>query len=163
MALCDADTFNCWGWKVYGVQAVELTSSVASSAINYSAVFASGLVYEAFAAASPTTTQVKAFFGSAGPLEDVSVSASIAGYGFNDIYWFTAAVTTADWPVGDLAYRFQAVDLPRYSGGDSMSIWSLGSVTASSANNVGPATFVLANAQMIAATTAAVLVCSTLL
>lgn len=44
-----------------------------------------------------------------------------------------------------------------------MTIWSLGSVSASSANNVGPATVVLANAQMIAATTAAVLVCSTLL
>lgn len=142
--------------------ATSLTSTSGTSAITFSSVFASGVVFEAFAAAVPSTTDVLGMFGTSGTLTDVSVSAGVAGYGFSNVYWFTDAVTTS-WPKGELAYRFQAVDLPRYSGGDSISIWSLGSVTTSTANNVGPTAVLLASAHMLAATTAAALVCSTLL
>ena len=95
-------------------------------------------------------------------LLQVSPTSSTTGYGFSDVYWHTDADTSAVWPEGELTYRFQAVDLPRYSVGDTISIWSLGSVL-STTNNAGATDVVLANAHMLFSTATAALVCSTLL
>jgi len=161
VGLCDADTFICWGWTLEGTYHTALTTAGDTSSVDYVATFSSGVTYEAFAVAVPTAANVLTLFGT--DLLDVSTGASSTGYGFSSVYWYTAAVTTSSWPEGELSYRFQAVDLPRYSVGDSISIWSLGSVTSSSANNVGATDVVLANAHMLFSTATAALVCSTLL
>ena len=77
-----------------------------SSALAYSAVFASGTVFASFSTTVPSTTDVLGLFGTSGTLTDVSVSRNVAGYGFSNVYWYTDAVTTASWPKGELAYRF---------------------------------------------------------
>ena len=78
-----------------------------TSAITYSAVFASGTVYAAFSTTVPSTTDVLGLFGTtSGTLTDLSVSKNVAGYGFSNVYWYTDATTTASWPKGELAYRF---------------------------------------------------------
>lgn len=105
VALCDADTFNCWGWSLYGVYTSALAASGDTSTITYTSAFASGTFFEAFAAEVPTAANVLTLLGSSGDLTQVSVSGSVAGYGFSDVYWFTDAVTTK-WPKGELAYRF---------------------------------------------------------
>jgi hypothetical protein len=161
VGLCDADTFICWGWTLEGTYHTALTTAGDTSSVDYAATFSSGVTYEAFAVAVPTDANVLTLFGT--DLLDVSTGASTTGYGFSSVYWYTAAVTTSSWPEGELSYRFQAVDLPRYSVGDSISIWSLGSVTSGSANNVGATDVVLANAHMLFSTATAALVCSTLL
>lgn len=105
VALCDAETFNCWGWSLYGVYTSALAASGDTSGITYSSEFASGTFFEAFAAEVPTAANVLTLLGSTGDLTQVSVSGSVSGYGFSDVYWFTDALTTS-WPKGELAYRF---------------------------------------------------------
>jgi hypothetical protein len=161
VGLCDADTFVCWGWYLEGTYDSTIDAATETSSVDYAAVFSSGVTYLAFDDAVPTAANVLVLFGTT--LLDVSSTSSTTGYGFSDVYWHTDADTTATWPEGVLTYRFQAVDLPRYSVGDSISIWSLGSVTSSSANNEGATDVVLANAHMLFSTAAAALVCSTLL
>ena len=90
-------------------------------------------------------------------LVDCTTSASISGYGFSDVYWYTSFDSTASWPAGALAYRFQAVDLPRYSVADTIDIWALGSVSVSSVNNEKTTAFELGNAQILAVTFTATL------
>jgi len=104
-ALCDAATFNCFGWSLYGTNTATMAAS-GTSAITYSAVFASGTVYAVFSTTVPSTTDVLGLFGTSGTLTDVSTSKSVAGYGFSNVYWYTDAATTSSWPKGELAYRF---------------------------------------------------------
>jgi hypothetical protein len=163
VGLCDADTFICWGWYLEGVYTDDLVATGDTSTVTYAAEFSSGVLYWAFDDAVPAYDDVLTLFGTT--LHTVvSSTSSTTGYGFSDVYWHTDADTTDAWPEGVLTYRFQAVDLPRYSVGDSISIWSLGSVTSSSANNEGATDVVLANAHMLFSTAAAAsIVCSTLL
>jgi len=162
VGLCDADTFICWGWYLQGVYTDDLAATGDTSTVTYAAEFSSGVLYWAFDDAVPAYDDVIVLFGTT--LHTVvSSTSSTTGYGFSDVYWHTDADTTDTWPEGVLTYRFQAVDLPRYSVGDSISIWSLGSVETTDTNNEGATDVVLANATMLLSTATAALVCSTLL
>ena len=162
VGLCDADTIICWGWYLEGTYASALAASGDTSAVDYVATFSSGVSYSwTFGSIVPSASDVITLFGT--DLLQVSPTSSTTGYGFSDVYWHTDADTSAVWPEGELTYRFQAVDLPRYSVGDTISIWSLGSVLTSSTNNEGATDVVLANAHMLFSTATAALVCSTLL
>ena len=162
VGLCDADTFICWGWYLEGTYTSTIDNTDETSTVTYVATFSSGVTYLAFDDVVPAEDDVIVLFGTT-LLDVVSSTSSTTGYGFSDVYWHTDADTTDTWPEGVLTYRFQAVDLPRYSVGDTISIWSLGSVETSSANNEGATDVVLANATMMLSTATAALVCSTLL
>jgi len=161
VGLCDADTFICWGWYLEGTYTSTIDASGETSTVTYVATFSSGVDYWAFDATTPSDTEVLALFGT--DLVEVSPTVSTTGYGFSNVYWHTDADTSDVWPQGVLTYRFQAVDIPRYSVDDTISIWSLGSVETSSVNNEETTDIVLANAHMLFSTATAALVCSTLL
>jgi hypothetical protein len=161
VGLCDADTFICWGWYLEGTYTSTIDATDEKSTVTYVATFSSGVSYWAFDATTPSDDEVLALFGT--DLVDVSPTVSTTGYGFSNVYWHTDADTSDVWPQGVLTYRFQAVDIPRYSVDDTISIWSLGSVETSSVNNEETTDIVLANAHMLLSTATAALVCSTLL
>ena len=50
--------------------------------------------------------------------------AAETGYGFSNVYWYGLDDSSA-WPSETLVYRFQAVDVPRYSSGDTINLYWL--------------------------------------
>ena len=77
-------------------------------------------------------------------------------YGFDNTYWYSQQgniSAAASWEDINLAIRFMAVDLPRHSAADSITVWVLSSVDGT-ANTAESNTVVLANAATLTITTA---------
>ena len=84
-------------------------------------------------------------------------------YGFDPTYWFSSDTGTAMVAMtnGMTAMRFMAVDLPRNTVGDTLTVWvtTLIASTGSAVSN----TVVLADAANLALTTACVLLTASLM